>query len=194
MSKLSLSVAKEAERLSKVAPEPKASQPSAPYQLFPNLTADEMEDLAGDIAARGVQVPVEVDEDGNILDGHHRVMIADSLGIDYPRIVRAGWTEDQKFTHVVALNAHRRQLTPMERREVIHKLRLQGMSTRAVAKAVGVSHETVRQTSAPVKNLTPDRVTGLDGKSYPAPEPKWNPGSGLMSSDSHEWYTPRHVL
>lgn len=39
---------------------------------------------------------------------------------------------------------------------------------RAIAGALGVSHEQVRQDLASgVNNLTPDRVAGLDGKSYP---------------------------
>jgi phage N-6-adenine-methyltransferase len=193
VSKLSLSVEKAA---AQVKAEPERSRGTAPYQLFPNLTADEMDALAADIKARGVQVPVEVDEDGHILDGHHRVMIADSLGVDYPKVVRAGWTEPEKLAQVVALNAHRRHLTTVERREVIAKLRAQGASTRSIAKAVGVGKSTVAREVSPVPFGTPDRIAGADGKSYPAPAPReqWSPGAGLMSSDSVEWYTPRHIL
>ena len=193
---MSLAVQREAERIRAEADKEKSptAVPSAPYQLFPNLTADEMEGLTADIKARGIQVPVEVDEHGNVLDGHHRVMIADSLGIDYPKVVRSGWSEAEKKSHVVALNAHRRHLTPMERREVIHKLRLEGMSTRAIAKTVGAGVATVHRAGVP--SGTPEMVSGADGKSYPAPAPReqWTPGSGLMSSDSVEWYTPRHIV
>jgi hypothetical protein len=88
------------------------------YQILPNLTTDEMEALTADIRERGVMIPVELDDQGEILDGHHRVMIADSLGISYPTIVRDGWTEAQKFIHVVALNAHRRHLTSAQKRKL----------------------------------------------------------------------------
>lgn len=143
------------------------------YQLFPNLTLDEMEALTADIAERGVMVPVELDEDGAILDGHHRAMIADSLGITYPTVVREGWTEDQKLTHVVALNAHRRQLSAIERAEVVARLRQERMSTRAIAKAVGVGKDTVRRdlgigAFAPM----PDTITTADGRTYPATRPR----------------------
>jgi ParB-like chromosome segregation protein Spo0J len=138
------------------------------YQLFPNLTADEYDALAADIRNRGVMVPVEKDETGAILDGHHRAMIADSLGIDYPTIVRGGWTEDQKLVHVVALNAHRRHLTPVERAEVVATLRKAKLSTRAIAKAVGVDHSTVVRDLAAGASAPPDAITGADGKSYPA--------------------------
>lgn len=188
------------------------------YQLFPNLTADEMEALTADIQERGVMVPVEVDEVGEILDGHHRAMIADSLGLPYPTTVRDGWDELQKLTHVIALNAHRRHLTGDQRAEVVARLRKEGKSTRAIGKVVGVSHVTIQNDLAG-KDLPPERVNGSDGKSYPATRPtpfrprldpvgyfdtpapaapaepeKWAPASGLMSSDSVDWYTPKRVL
>ena len=43
------------------------------YQFLPDLTSDEYEALKADIRERGVMVPVELDEAGHILDGHHRV-------------------------------------------------------------------------------------------------------------------------
>ena len=72
------------------------------YQLLPDLTPDEYEALKADIALRGVQVPVEYDETGAILDGHHRVRAAKELGSDWPSIVRVGLTEQQKRQHVWA--------------------------------------------------------------------------------------------
>lgn len=189
------------------------------YQLFPNLTADEMEALTADIKARGVMVPVEIDEHGATLDGHHRQMIADSLGIEYPTVVRTGWTEEQKLTHVIALNAHRRHLTGEERREIVARLVAEGMSRRAAAKSIGVDEKTIRNDLTGAEYSAPERVTGADGKSYPAvqpfrprldpmpyfgetvgssalaPEPdKWAPSPALMSSDTSEWYTPKRVL
>lgn len=47
--------------------------------LLPCLSEGEFEALKADIAARGVQVPVEYDEHGNILDGHHRVCACQEL-------------------------------------------------------------------------------------------------------------------
>ncbi|MCC8163427.1 MAG: ParB N-terminal domain-containing protein, partial [Lachnospiraceae bacterium] len=70
------------------------------YQVMPELTADEYAELKNDIARRGVMVPIEFDEDGNILDGYHRFQICKELGItDYPRVIRAGMTEEEKRTH-----------------------------------------------------------------------------------------------
>lgn len=39
------------------------------YQFFPDLLPEEYEALKLDIAERGLQVPIIVDQDGNIIDG-----------------------------------------------------------------------------------------------------------------------------
>jgi N6-adenosine-specific RNA methylase IME4 len=81
------------------------------YQLLPDLAGDDYARLRDDIAERGVLVPVEVDEDGQMLDGHHRQRIAAELGVDCPSVVRRGLAEHEKRLHTVALNLVRRQLT-----------------------------------------------------------------------------------
>src|SRR5690606_33236568 len=110
------------------------------YQVLPELSAEEYEALKADIAQRGVQVPVEYDEDGNILDGYHRVRACRELGLDdWPRVVRRGLTEEQKVEHALALNLHRRHLTREQRRELVVRLRQQGWSLRRIAERLGVS-------------------------------------------------------
>ena len=84
---------------------------NAPYQILPQLAQDDLQRLKASIIERGVEVPVIVDENGTIIDGHHRAMIADSLGKEYPKEVRAGLSEAQKRLLAVELNIARRQLT-----------------------------------------------------------------------------------
>jgi ParB-like chromosome segregation protein Spo0J len=86
-------------------------------QLFPDLTVEEFAELKADIARRGeVLVPVELDEQGAILDGHHRVrawteLRAEGIAVrDYPRIIRPGLSEPEKRAHVRAVNLLRRHL------------------------------------------------------------------------------------
>ena len=82
------------------------------YQVMPDLTADEYAELKADIKARGVMVPIEFDEQGNPLDGHHRLKICEELGItDYPKVIRAGMTEEEKRAHARKLNTARRHLS-----------------------------------------------------------------------------------
>lgn len=113
---------------------------------MPPLSADEYEELKADIQARGVLVPVEYDEDGNILDGHHRVQICEELGItEWPRVVRLGLSEAGKLTHARQLNLARRHLDRQQKRELIaQQLReTPQTSDRQIAEALGVSHPTV---------------------------------------------------
>jgi N6-adenosine-specific RNA methylase IME4 len=119
---------------------------ATPYQVMPALTSDEFEALKIDIAARGVQVPVEYDEMGNILDGHHRVQACHDLGITHwPRLVRHGMTEDEKRRHARRLNLDRRHLNQEQRRELIAaELReTPTASDRSIASGLGVDHKTV---------------------------------------------------
>jgi hypothetical protein len=74
------------------------------------------------------------------------------------------------------------RLERAERKAIVADMAAKGMSTRAIAAAVGVHHDTVAEDikqAAPVGNPTPAPVTGLDGKTYerkprhivqPAPE------------------------
>ena len=98
---------------------PKAGQQ---YQLFPSLRKEEYDALSKDIEKRGVMVPVEVDEDGNILDGHHRVEIAERLGLKYKTIVRKFKTEGEKREHVIKLNLCRRHLSDWQWGEAFERL------------------------------------------------------------------------
>ena len=117
-----------------------------PSQLLPPLAADEYAALKADIAERGVQVPVEYDEHGNVLDGHHRIQICVELGIaQWPQLVRHGLSEVEKRSHARRLNLHRRHLDQAQRRTLItDELRdAPAASDRAVAAGLGVDHKTV---------------------------------------------------
>jgi N6-adenosine-specific RNA methylase IME4/ParB-like chromosome segregation protein Spo0J len=155
------------------------------YQVMPDLTPIEYEALKIDIAERGVLVPVEVDENGQLLDGHHRVRAWRELkaeGVDmpdYPRMVRSGMTEEQKRNHARSLNVLRRQLSKEQRDEVMRDMRADGMSYRAIAAAVGVDHKTVMTAVKQGGEYSPpESVIGKDGKTYPAqqqPKPEAPP-------------------
>lgn len=115
------------------------------YQVMPDLTPIEYEALKADIASNGVLIPVEMDENGDLLDGHHRVRAWEELqgeGVnlpDYPSIIRAGMTEEQKRNHARRLNVLRRQLTPEQRREIAQDMLRDGATVDDAADATGVS-------------------------------------------------------
>ena len=158
------------------------------YQVMPDLTVDEYAELKSDIAERGVMVPVEFDEAGNVLDGHHRLKICEELGItEYPKVIRAGMTEQEKRTHARKLNMARRQLTATQRRQIVQdQLRETPLkSDRQIADAIGVSNSTVsyqRKKMVETGQLCESHSSiGADGKERPrqverntvtAPEPR----------------------
>lgn len=48
------------------------------YQVLPSMPDEQFAALKADIAERGVLTPIDVDEDGHILDGHHNAVIYDN--------------------------------------------------------------------------------------------------------------------
>lgn len=117
-----------------------------PYQIAPPLSDDEYSALKSDIEARGVLIPVEYDDDGNILDGHHRVKICGELGIEtWPRMVRKGMSENAKRAHARVLNFSRRHLSSAAKREMIAgQLReTPEKSNNSIAGMFGCDHKTV---------------------------------------------------
>lgn len=145
------------------------------YQLLPPLSAEEYSALEASIVAHGVLVPVEYDEAGEILDGHHRVSICQSLGlVDWPRFVRKGLSEQDKRKLARELNVSRRHLSTAQKQAVIaDQLRdTPSISSRAIAAMVGVDHKTVASVrSRLVKGGEiphHDEVEGRDGVKQPA--------------------------
>lgn len=161
------------------------------YQLFDDLLEKDYLALKEDIALRGIIVPVEVDEQGNILDGHHRVRAWRELkaegrinGADYARIVRAGMSEPEKRNHVRALNLIRRHLTKERQTQVMAEMRQDGMTCEAIALATGVSDETVRKSTS--KKLEVVKIMGKDGKSRPSKYKKRKPRPHIYTKTEKE--------
>jgi ParB-like chromosome segregation protein Spo0J len=145
------------------------------YQLLPPLSDKEYEALKADIAERGVMVPVEYDQDGNVLDGHHRLRICDMLGIrEWPRVTRTFASEFDKRTHVRQLNLARRHLNQQQRRALIaDELRERpSRSNNQIAQALGVSDTTVGAVRTQLEATSQigklKTTVGADGKARPA--------------------------
>jgi hypothetical protein len=146
---------------------------SGPYQVLPDLTPEAFAALKADIAQRGVLTPIDVDEHGVILDGHHRWRAHCESGRNEPppTIVRAGLTEAEKFSFARRQNILRRHMSRKEVRRVVEaELRsAPGRSDRAIAAVLGVDHKTVAAARRRGEFPTPAGRRGLDGKIRPAP-------------------------
>jgi len=95
---------------------------AARYQVLDDLDDGTARALRDDIAAHGVLVPIDVDEEGHVLDGHHRKRFADELRLNCPEIVRSGLDETQKIEHALRMNLLRRHLGPVEWASAFRKL------------------------------------------------------------------------
>jgi hypothetical protein len=168
------------------------------YQFLPPLTADEFASLRESIETFGVLQPVIVDEDGNILDGHHRAQVCAELGIAYDTVVLPGLTEEQKIEQALALNLGRRHLDAEQKQALVADLRARGLSVRFIAENTGIPKSTVQRYGSGVPDGTPGYVTGRDGKTYRALRPVDQataldiPRSTALDGD--EWYTPRWLF
>jgi ParB-like chromosome segregation protein Spo0J len=159
---------------------------------LPPLDAKTDADLRESIAKYGVLTPILVDQRGDILDGHHRHRIADELGIACPEEpINVPEDPDERAELLAQLNDARRQrLTPEERRHLVMRLRDAGLSERDIERQTGIPKTTVhRDLTRQVVHVDhlgesrdsngdsgqvviPDRVTGRDGKRYPAQQPQ----------------------
>lgn len=91
-----------------------------PYaDLLPPLKTSERDALAADIKANGVLHPVVIDEDDNILDGHHRY----ALDRNAPTVTVEGLSDDEKRAYTIRANMARRNLSPEQTKDVSKKQR-----------------------------------------------------------------------
>lgn len=146
-----------------------------PFQVMPPLTDDEYEALKADIAASGVRVPVDVDQHGRILDGHHRSRACKELGIEPPTRVIEVSDDHAAREHAYATNTTRRHLDREQKRELVARSLLTdpGLSDRQHAARCGVSPTTAgavrRELVAAGRLSNLDTRIGADGRARRAP-------------------------
>ena len=160
--------------------------------VVPAITISEYGILKQDIQKRGILVPIIVDENYVVIDGIHRLQIAQELRFkQIPFQIRPGLSEEEKWELAQDLNLHRRHLTQEQIIQIVQDnreklpqmalmLRQQGNSLRQIGEELGVSHQQVQnliQQEATVKDLTvelPETIKGKDGKKRPAKKPVIN--------------------
>jgi len=129
--------------------------------LVPPLSSVEFQILKADIEANKIRVPVVIDEDDNILDGHHRYQCDN----DPPTVVISGLSELEKKAFVIKANVARRNLSPDQKKELARvqkKLCLElknadkKYTQKELAVMLGVSQQTVCEWLKPA-----DRPTNL---------------------------------
>jgi hypothetical protein len=156
-----------------------------PYQsVMPDLAPDAYAALKRDIAKRGVQTAIDVDEEGVILDGHHRwrAHVETGRNDEPPTTVRAGLTEAEKASFARRQNILRRHMSRDEVRRVIEEQLRETprRSDRSIATDLGVSPTTVgavrRETADAASTVQAGQLReGPDGKTRRLPQSRPRP-------------------
>ena len=148
--------------------------------IFPPLPDDEYQALKDSIQAVGVQVPIVVDEYGDVIDGRVRRHIARELGITCPFETRAGLSLDERRELAVTLNGPRRHMNRQQKRQlVVSELMVsRDRSDRAIGRLAGMDGKTVGKIRAEleVEEETWAKAQGVvEGAEIPQAPPRNDP-------------------
>jgi ParB-like chromosome segregation protein Spo0J len=130
--------------------------------LVPELSPEEFESLKQSIKeANGLYVPIIVNQDGIILDGHHRYKACQELGIEPKTTVREFSDKLEEQLFVIECNLIRRQLNNFQRTEL-------ALKSKPILEAIVKGNESLGGKGD--RNLTPlgrvdDRIGELAGVS-----------------------------
>lgn len=137
-------------------------------ELLPPLSTEEFNALRADIKENGVRDAVIVDEDGNVLDGKHRLKIDPKA----PTRTVKGLTDAEKQAFVFQVNFSRRNLSSVQKREALRTMKSVAKSLREedakkntqarVARLLGVARNTVSDWFAPKKSKANINDVGAD--------------------------------
>lgn len=114
--------------------------------LFFPLTDSEYDALRASIRRHGIRTPILIGEHTTLIDGRHRLLIAEELGLnDCPAIFLTGLSAEAERELAIGLNAARRQLTRAQKRTLIEAelMRDPARSDRLIASICGATHPTV---------------------------------------------------
>jgi ParB/RepB/Spo0J family partition protein len=137
-------------------------------KVNPPLTDAEFERLKKDIEERGIQVPLEITEEGEIVCGNHRWKAAKELGLNTVPCVVRHLREESIVLHAIKDNLNRRQLSKEQREKMIDELlkyskpqgrptktgQLTALTQKDIAEKAGVSERTVRRRKARSKRVS----------------------------------------
>jgi ParB-like chromosome segregation protein Spo0J len=120
-------------------------------KLLPKMSDEEFSELKDSIADEGQHYPIVVNEDLEILDGHHRFRACLDLGLEPDFEVRKfeDKTVEKKF--VIEANLRRRHLNNFQLVEL-------GVPLLEVEKALAKKRKSVKRENGEVQGLSPDNA------------------------------------
>lgn len=127
----------------------------------PRFEPRDLDDLVQSIKGVGILEPLicVVSTPGRVrlVCGLRRFTAATIAGLkEVPAVVHAAMSDQQELAISLVENLHRKDLSPVERGEAFVKLHDSGLTYRAVAQMVGLSHLTVATSVAIATRLIPE--------------------------------------
>jgi len=120
--------------------------------LLQPLTSEEKEALRADVEVNGVLQAIVLDEEGTILDGHHRFAIDPKCRT----IVKRGLSRGEKLAYTIRANLTRRNLTQSQKqelkvkqKEIAKKLSEENRTQTEIAQLLGVTQQAVSKWFTP---------------------------------------------
>ena len=92
--------------------------------LFPMLPDDELEELAADIKEHGLLDSIELDKDGQLIDGRNRLKACELAGVE-PRFSLYEGSGVAVISHILSKNQNRRHQDKTHRAITAAKIYLQ---------------------------------------------------------------------
>jgi N6-adenosine-specific RNA methylase IME4/ParB-like chromosome segregation protein Spo0J len=138
--------------------------------LFPEMSAQEFEELKKDIGMNGLQMPILLYQ-GKVVDGRHRLRACTELAIQ-PRFEEMNAANDAKVNQaVISINLRRRHLTESQRAIIAARLTNSTLGTnqhtagavsqQKVAKDLGISVDSVLRGKKVLKNGVSELVEAV---------------------------------
>lgn len=111
--------------------------------LYP-LSREEIDNLRDSVKQYGIQTPVLVG-DHTIIDGRHRFLVAQELGIEVPAYFIQGLSKEEEHDIALAVNSVRRQMSQKQKHDIVRRELLANWekSDRSLAAVCGVSAPTI---------------------------------------------------
>jgi len=172
-------------------------------KLFPPISPEDFDKLAGDIKLHGLHQPI-VRYQGKILDGNNRYRACELVKIA-PKFADFTGDDAQARNYVISANIHRRHLSPDQRRDIIAALLKAdpSQSDRQIAATAKVDNKTVAAVRGRMESTEEipqlESTTGADGKKRKrkAGKPKGKAGKAITYQEVIDGKTARnayHVL
>jgi len=108
----------------------------------PSIAAVDYDALEADVKTRGIILPITVDQNGEVVDGRNRSKIAESLGVELPRIEKTFADDKERIKYAWSL-AKGRHLTRQQQQEAALRLKTAGWTQEEIRETIGVPQQTI---------------------------------------------------